>query len=47
MNSHVFIVKKGKTMCMEQIFCIGTLYRRSFFCDFICYFVITLRLGKE
>ena len=35
MNSHIFIVKKVKTMCMEQNFYIGTLCSSSFFYDFI------------
>ena len=47
MNSHVFIVKKEKNMCVKQIFCIGALYRRSFFYDFIYDFVTTLRLNEH
>ena len=47
MNSHIIIVKKVKTMCMEQNFYIGTLCSSSFFYDFIYDFVTTLRLGKE
>ena len=34
-------------MCVKQIFCIGTLYRRSFFYDFIYDFVTTLRLNEH